>query len=385
MRFSVDQHDRLGAARTARLATGRVVVRTPAFMPVATSASLKGLWPDDLSHLGYRILLSNTYHLYVRPGVERIRQAGGLHRFMAWNGAILTDSGGFQVFSLATLRKVRDEGVAFRSHLDGAPLFLTPADVVASQVAFGSDILMPLDVCAAADATRTEAERAVRLTYRWAVASREAWRAAQRSPPAGARVGALFGIVQGHFYRDLRSRSADQLRSLDLPGYAVGGLSVGESRSRFLEYLALSLQLLPADRPRYVMGVGSPDYAIEAVAAGADMFDCVYPTRVARNARALTGRGPLSLRTASAAASDEPLDPGCGCRVCTRFSRGYLRHLFNQREIMAAVLTTFHNLAFMARLLEDTRAAIRNGTFATFRRRFLAAYLQEDAGEQPEQ
>ncbi len=378
MQFSVDQYDRLSAARNARIATARGVVRTPVFMPVATSASLKGLWPEDSIDLGYRILLSNTYHLYVRPGIERVRQAGGLHRFMAWDGAILTDSGGFQVFSLATLRKVQDEGVGFRSHLDGAPLFFTPADVVTSQVALGSDILMPLDVCTAAAAARAEAERAVQLTYRWAVASKAAWRAAQRSPADGARVGALFGIVQGHFHRDLRSRAADQLLSLDLPGYAVGGLSVGESRSRFLDYLALSLQLLPADRPRYVMGVGSPDYAIEAVAAGADMFDCVYPTRVARNARALTSRGPLSLRTASAAASDEPIDPACGCRVCTRFSRGYLRHLFNQREIMAAVLTTFHNLAFMAQLLEDTRVAIGNGTFATFRRHFLADYLGED-------
>lgn len=358
---------------------GGTALRTPAFMPVATSASLKGLWPDDLRSLGYRILLSNTYHLYVRPGIPRIRQAGGLHRFMAWDGAILTDSGGFQVFSLASLRKVEEGGVRFRSHLDGAPLLFTPADVVSSQLGLGSDILMPLDVCTDAGAGRDEAERATDLTYRWAVASRAAWLAARESATGGKRVGALFGIVQGHFHADLRRRSADQLGSLELPGYAVGGLSVGESRSRFLEFLALSVSLLPADRPRYVMGVGSPDYAIEAVAAGADMFDCVYPTRVARNARALTGNGPLSLRTASAGASDEPIDPACGCRVCQRFSRGYLRHLFNQREIMAAVLTTFHNLAFMARLMEDVRAAVGSGTFTAFRRRFLANYLGEDA------
>ena len=357
---------------------GGAALRTPVFMPVATSASLKGLWPDDLDALGYPIVLSNTYHLYVRPGIARIRQAGGLHRFMAWDGAILTDSGGFQVFSLATLRKVEEDGVRFRSHLDGSPLLFTPAGVVASQVGLGSDILMPLDVCTDAAAGRDEAARAAELTYRWALASRTAWLAAQGSAAEGQRVGALFGIVQGHFHADLRRRSADQIGSLQLPGYAVGGLSVGESRSRFLEFLALSVQLLPADRPRYVMGVGSPDYAIEAVAAGADMFDCVYPTRVARNARALTGNGPLSLRTAGAGASDEPIDPACGCRVCRRFSRGYLRHLFNQREIMAAVLTTFHNLAFMARLMEDTRAAIRSGTFAAFRRCFLADYLRED-------
>ena len=357
---------------------GGTELRTPVFMPVATSASLKGLWPDDLDSLGYRIVLSNTYHLYVRPGIPRIRQAGGLHRFMAWDGAILTDSGGFQVFSLATLRKVEEGGVRFRSHLDGAPLLFTPAGVVASQLGFGSDILMPLDVCTEAAAGRGEAERAAELTYRWAAASRAEWLAARNSAADGRQVGSLFGIVQGHFHADLRRRSADQLSSLDLPGYAVGGLSVGESRARFLEFLALSVQLLPADRPRYVMGVGSPDYAIEAVAAGADMFDCVYPTRVARNARALTLSGPLSLRTAGAGASDEPIDSACECRVCRRFSRGYLRHLFNQREIMAAVLTTYHNLAFMARLMEDTRAAIGNGTFGAFRRRFLADYLRED-------
>ena len=357
---------------------GGTALRTPVFMPVATSASLKGLWPADLDALGYRIVLSNTYHLYVRPGIARIRQAGGLHRFMAWDGAILTDSGGFQVFSLATLRKVEEGGVRFRSHLDGSPLLFTPAQVVASQLALGSDILMPLDVCTDAAAGRAEAARAADLTCRWAAASRAAWLAAAGAAVGGRRAGALFGIVQGHFHADLRRRCADQLGSLELPGYAVGGLSVGESRSRFLEFLALSVQLLPADRPRYVMGVGSPDYAIEAVAAGADMFDCVYPTRVARNARALTGTGPLSLRTASAGASDDPIDPTCGCRVCRSFSRGYLRHLFNQREIMAAVLTTFHNLAFMARLMEDARTAIRGGTFAAFRRRFLADYLRED-------
>ena len=378
MQFSVDQLDPNSAARGASLELGNAALRTPVFMPVATGASAKGLWPDDLESLGYRIVLSNTYHLYVRPGITRIRQAGGLHRFMAWDGAILTDSGGFQVFSLATLRTVQEDGVRFRSHLDGSPLLFTPAGVVASQVGLGSDILMPLDVCTDAAADRDEAARAAELTYRWAVASKAAWLAARASVAEGQRVGALFGIIQGHFHADLRRRSADLLSSLELPGYAVGGLSVGESRSRFLEFLALSVQLLPADRPRYVMGVGSPDYAIEAVAAGADMFDCVYPTRVARNARALTGTGPLSLRTASAGASDEPIDPACGCRVCRRFSRGYLRHLFNQREIMAAVLTTFHNLAFMARLMEDTRAAIRSGTFAAFRQRFLADYLGED-------
>ena len=360
------------------MALGTAALRTPVFMPVATSASLKGLWPDDLSELGYRIVLSNTYHLYVRPGITRVRQAGGLHRFMAWDGAILTDSGGFQVFSLATLRKVEEGGVRFRSHLDGTPLLFTPEEVVRSQVGLGSDILMPLDVCTDAAAGRDEAVRAADLTYRWAAASKAAWLAARESAAEGRGVGALFGIAQGHFHADLRRRCADQLGSLELPGYAVGGLSVGESRGRFLEFLALSVPLLPADRPRYVMGVGSPDYAIEAVAAGADMFDCVYPTRVARNARALTGSGPLSLRTASAAASDDPIDPACGCRVCRRFSRGYLRHLFNQREIMAAVLTTFHNLAFMARLMEDVRSALASGTFAAFRHRFLADYLGED-------
>ena len=302
---------------------------------------------------------------------------------------------------------MQEEGVRFQSHLDGARGFLTPADVVANQVTFGSDVLMPLDVCTAAAAERAEAERAVELTHHWAAASAAAWRDATARPAAGrldagrpaaeqratARldagrldaeptaapaVGALFGIVQGHFHRDLRARSAEQLIALDLPGYAVGGLSVGESRSRFLEFLALTLELLPADRPRYVMGIGSPDYILEAVAAGADMFDCVYPTRVARNAQALTRHGPLSLRTAAAAASDQPLDGTCTCRVCTRYSRGYLRHLFNQREIMAAVLTTYHNLAFMAQLVANIRGTIHDGTFTAFRRDFLADYLPGD-------
>lgn len=373
MEFVVERQDRAGAARRGRLVTSRGPAATPLFMPVATSASVKAAWPEDLAAMGFRVLLSNTYHLVVRPGAERIRQAGGLHRFMGWEGNLLTDSGGFQVFSLAAMRRLHEDGVWFRSHLDGSELSFTPAGVIASQAAFGSDILMPLDVCSAAAAGRGEAQRAVELTYRWAAASKHAWEAERRA--AGGRAGALFGIVQGHFHRDLRARSADQLRGLELPGYAVGGLSVGESRSRFLEFLALSLELLPADRPRYVMGVGSPDYAVEAAAAGADMFDCVYPTRVARNARALTRRGPLNLRAAAAGASDEPVDPACACKVCARFSRGYLRHLFNQREIMAPVLTTYHNLAFMARLLEDIRSAIDDGTFAAFRRRFLSDYL----------
>lgn len=381
MEFVVERQDRGSAARRGRLVTGRGPAATPLFMPVATSASVKAAWPEDLAALGFRVLLSNTYHLVVRPGAERIRQAGGLHRFMGWEGNLLTDSGGFQVFSLAALRRLDEDGVRFRSHLDGSALSFTPASVVASQVAFGSDVLMPLDVCSAAAAGRGEAERAVELTYRWAAASKRAWEAERRA--AGGRVGALFGIVQGHFHRDLRARSADQLRGLELPGYAVGGLSVGESRSQFLEFLALSLELLPADRPRYVMGVGSPDYAVEAAAAGADLFDCVYPTRVARNARALTGNGPLNLRAAAAGASDEPVDPACGCKVCARFSRGYLRHLFNQREIMAPVLTTYHNLAFMARLLEEVRSAIDRGAFAAFRRRFLSDYLEGAGAADP--
>ena len=269
MEFVVEQQDRRSAARTARLATSHGSARTPMFMPVATSASVKAMWPQDLAAMGYRVLLSNTYHLVVRPGIARVRQSGGLHRFMGWDGGLLTDSGGFQVFSLATLRHVCEEGVRFRSHLDGSPLSFTPAGVVADQIALGSDILMPLDVCTAAAAGREEAGRAVELTHRWAVASKRAWRTARHAAVHGP-VGALFGIVQGHFHRDLRSRSAEQLLRLELPGYAVGGLSVGESRSRFLEFLAFSLELLPADRPRYVMGVGSPDYAVEAIAAGAD-------------------------------------------------------------------------------------------------------------------
>jgi queuine tRNA-ribosyltransferase len=353
------------------LALPRAAVATPAFMPVATQGTVKAMWLEDVSALGYTLILGNAYHLHLRPGVDRVRAAGGLHRFINWPHNILTDSGGFQVFSLAHMRKIDADGVSFQSHLDGSHHRFTPAQVVENQLQLGSDVIMPLDVCAAADAGLAEATEALATTERWLDASVLYWR-------AQSATGLLFGIMQGHFSPALRERAAAQLVEHDLPGYAVGGLSVGESYAQLVEFLHLTLQLLPSDRPRYVMGVGSPDYAVEAVAAGADMFDCVYPTRIARNALALTRDGVLSLRNATAASSDDPIDASCACRVCAGtghgYGRGYLRHLFNQKEIMAAVLTTYHNLAFMAALMGDMRVAIERGSFGQFRTSFLARY-----------
>ena len=328
------------------------------------------MWLEDVAAVGYRLILTNSYHLYLRPGIDRIVRAGGLHEFMRWPHQLLTDSGGFQVFSLAHMRKVDAEGVTFQSHIDGSSHRLTPGDVVANQLQLGSDIVMPLDVCTSGDASTGEAEQALATTQSWLSASVAAWRAA----PEDGR-GQLFGIMQGHFDAELRRRAAADLATHELPGHAVGGLSVGESRQQLAEFMELSVGLLPAEQPRYVMGVGSPDLAVEAVAAGADMFDCVYPTRVARNAQALTDRGVLSLRAAAAADSDDPIDTTCGCRVCSGgYSRGYLRHLFNQNEIMAAVATTLHNLTYMAGLMARIRASIAAGRFASFRRSFLDGY-----------
>ena len=363
-------------ARAGRLALARGPVSTPAFMPVATRGTVKAIWLEDVAALGYRLILANAYHLYLRPGIERVSGAGGLHQFMRWPHHILTDSGGYQVFSLAHMRKVEEGGVWFRSHIDGSEHRLTAADVVANQLGLGSDVIMPLDVCTAATASRREAERALATTERWLHASVAAWRAA---PESGR--GQLFAIMQGHFDPALRRRSAAELAEHQLPGNAVGGLSVGESHQQLVEFMELSVGLLPADRPRYVMGVGSPDYAVEAVASGADMFDCVYPTRVARNAQALTDQGILSLKSAAVADSDDPIAADCACRVCQGgYSRSYLRHLFNQNEIMAAVATTLHNLSYMADLMARMRAAIVAGTFAQFRRSFLAGYQRPGGG-----
>lgn len=377
MSFRIDFEDTRTAARAASLSLTHGTVNTPAFMPVGTNASVKAVWPRDLVDLGFRMVLANSYHLYLRPGTDTVVRHGGLHRFMAWTGNLLTDSGGFQIFSLASLRMVDEDGVSFRSHLDGSRHRLTPESVVDVQTALGSDVIMPLDVCSAADVDRAGAEQAADITARWAARAAARWRCG--NAPGNQQ---LWGIVQGALFPDVRTRSAAQIQALDLPGSAIGGLSTGESADRFEAMVAHTAPLLHPERPRYLMGVGSPDLILHGVEHGVDLFDSVYPTRVARNALALTHSGTLSLRTGSASLRDEPLDSECACAVCTAHSRTYLRHLFKAREIMAAVLTTYHNLAFVASLLAATRTAIAAGGFAAFKRCFLDRYLDRSSTDE---
>jgi len=373
MRFSIYHHDPGCAARTGSLALGHGTVATPCFMPVGTNASVKAIRNDSLEDLGVNLILSNTYHLYLRPGRSIIAAAGGLHGFMGWPHNILTDSGGYQIFSLSSFRTVEEGGVASRSHIDGSAHRLTPSDVVDIQGTIGSDVMMPLDECTAPGIARPEAELAVRRTTAWLRESAGHWRERRDSIQ-----GQLFGIMQGNFYRDLRQRSALEIADLDLPGYAIGGLSVGEDFSQFRDYLHFSAGLLPADKPKYLMGIGTPAYILEAVEAGIDLFDCVYPTRTARNAQVLTLDGPVSLRNERFKQDMSPIDPECRCYTCRSHSRSYLRHLFKAREIQAAVLATCHNLAFIQGLVRDIREAVTHRTFSQFKQSFLSRY---DAGD----
>jgi queuine tRNA-ribosyltransferase len=328
---------------------------------------------SDLESIGARLILANTYHLYLRPGRDVIEKAGGLHAFMGWKHNILTDSGGYQVFSLSSFRRVDDEGVTFRSHIDGSPHRLAPVDVVDIQHAFGSDVLMPLDECTAPGTPREEAAQAVRRTTAWLEKSADRWR---RETPAA---GELFGIMQGNFYKDLREESAARIVDLDLPGYAIGGLSVGEEFAVFRDFLHHGAALLPGAKPRYLMGIGTPRYILEAVEAGIDLFDCVYPTRTARNAQVLTLDGPLSLRNEKHRLDFRPVEESCGCPTCRGHSRAYLRHLFKAKEIEAAVLATLHNLSFIQRLVRDIREAVAQGRFRAFKEGFLQRYEREAA------
>ena len=354
-------------ARAGRLRLAHGEVETPAFMPVGTNGVVKAVDHALLEVLGYRLILGNTYHLFLRPGLEVMAGFGGLHKFSSWPFNILTDSGGFQIFSLATFRKVSDEGIRFRSHIDGSMHSLTPESVIEAQAVIGSDILMPLDVCTPPGITHREALRALERTTAWAERSRRSW-------TAGPAAGSLFGIVQGNFFKDLRERSAAELAGLDLPGYAIGGLSVGEPRGQFRDFLSHTAALLPEGKPRYVMGIGTPDYILDAVENGIDMFDCVFPTRVARNGTVLTRRGRLVLKKEACERRDEPIDPECGCPVCARYSIGYLRHLVKCGEIQAAVFATIHNLAFMADLMKDVRRALARGGFKKFKSEFLEKF-----------
>ncbi|HEU5319435.1 MAG TPA: tRNA guanosine(34) transglycosylase Tgt [Methylomirabilota bacterium] len=356
-----------GAARAGRLHTPHGAVDTPVFMPVGTRAAVKSLSPDEVWAAGARLVLGNTYHLLLRPGHALIGELGGLHRFMGWPGALLTDSGGFQVFSLARLRRLREEGVEFRSPVDGAAHLLTPELVVEIQHALGADIIHPLDECLAYPATRETTERSLALTLRWA-------RRAQAAHARGPGGQALFGIVQGGSFPDLRERAAAETVALGFEGYAIGGMAVGEPKGAMYDLTEATAAVLPAARPRYLMGVGKPEDLVESVARGSDMFDCVLPTRNARNGQAFTGDGPLSIKQARWARDERPLDPDCACPACRRFSRAYLRHLFVCEELLVYRLLTLHNLHFYLGLLAAMRAAIAARAFAPFRTRFFSRY-----------
>ncbi|MFP4031746.1 MAG: tRNA guanosine(34) transglycosylase Tgt [Desulfococcaceae bacterium] len=353
-------------ARTGSLELVHGTAPTPIFMPVGTLATVKSLTPEDLTEAGAKIILGNTYHLYLRPGTEVVEPFGGLHRFMGWDGPILTDSGGFQVFSLAKLTKITEEGATFQSHIDGSRHLLTPEKSIEVQIALDSDVIMCLDQCIPYPAAETEARDALELTTRWAERCRTIWR-----EKTGEK-NALFGIVQGGMYPELRRRSAEELIALDFPGYAVGGLSVGEPKELMYEMAELTLPLLPADKPRYVMGVGTPADLVELTARGADMFDCVMPTRNARNGQLFTRRGPINIANARFRMDTGPIDPDCDCETCRKYSRAYLRHLYMCREILAYRLNTVHNVHFYLSLMERMRRAIAENRFPAFRKAFHA-------------
>mgnify|MGYP001546091726 FL=1 len=366
LKFEVQARAGESAARCGRFQTARGEVRTPVFMPVGTLGTVKALTPEELRDAGAQIILGNTYHLLLRPGLEVIRHFQGLHRFMNWPGPILTDSGGFQVFSLAKLQKISEEGAAFRSHIDGSRHMLSPEKAVAIQIALDADIIMPLDRCIGYPAEREAVCAALEMTTRWARRCQAVWQEAAR-PQA-----ALFGIVQGGMYDDLRRRSAEALAALDLPGYALGGLSVGEPADIMLAVAEKALPLLPADRPRYIMGVGTPENLVELVSRGADMFDCVLPTRNARNGQLITSRGTLNISNARFRTDERPADPACACYTCRHYSRAYLRHLYMARELLAYRLNSIHNIHYYTHLMADMRRAIRKDAFGAFRRQFYA-------------
>ncbi len=347
--FELLSKDKSSSARLGLLHTPHGDIETPAFMPVGTAGTIKALPHEWLEGLGCRILLSNTYHLYLRPGHERIARLGGLHRFMSWDRAILTDSGGYQVYSHRELRRITEEGVHFRSHLDGSPHFLSPEKVIEVQLALGPDISMVFDECTPYPCSRSDAEKSMALSMRWAARCRERW-GKEASVPGG-----LFGIVQGGVYPDLRAKSAEELLALDFDGLAIGGLSVGEPKDVMMEVLDATVPLLPECRPRYLMGVGAPEDLVRCVALGVDMFDCVLPTRNARNGCLFTSEGRILIKNAAYAEDERPLDPACGCLTCRRYSRAYLRHLFMAGEYLSATLNTVHNVSFYL----DTMCKIR--------------------------
>lgn len=371
LKFTVHHKDAQTRARTGLLTLPHGSVETPVFMPVGTNGTVKGVTKDNLEAIGFDIILSNTYHLYLRPGLDVIEKAGGLHRFINWNHNILTDSGGFQVFSLTKLRKIKDEGVVFQSHIDGSRHTLTPEKIVHIQQVLASDIFMQLDVCTPWSIKEKEAKKALDITKQWTTRSFTYWHQYQERSE-----GNLFPIIQGNFYKELRTESKEFVCSLDSPGIAIGGLSVGEPFPIFEEFLAFSTEGLPEAKPRYVMGIGTPLYILTAVENGVDMFDCVFPTRTARNGLLFTWNGPISIKQAQYIEDFSPIDSMCSCTVCKEYTRSYLRHLYKCNEILYSILASYHNLYFLHELMKKIRYTISNGTFASFKKEFLTNYKE---------
>ena len=371
--FTIKNSDKSCGARTGILHLAHGDVITPVFMPVGTNGTVKAITNEDLKEIGFSLILSNTYHLYLRPGEEVLKKAGGLHSFMNWNKSILTDSGGFQIFSLSALRKITDEGVRFSSHIDGSKHFLSPEKVVDLQVLLGSDIQMPLDYCSHYGASRKEAEKALVITSDWLMRAKSKW---EKSLEESEYRGSLFSIVQGNFFPDLRKKSAEICVLSETPGIAIGGLSVGEPSGLFHETLCETSKLLPLEKPRYIMGIGTPEYILSAIEQGIDMFDCVLLTREGRNGRVYTKDGPFALKKAENALDFSPIDKECACKICRRYSRAYLRHLFKTKEILCSMLASYHNLFFINELVKGARAAIEEGRFLKFKKDFLNRYRE---------
>lgn len=367
--FTILSQDTRTRARCGSLHTAHGIVETPVFMPVGTQATVKTLSAKELDEAGALIILANAYHLYLRPGIETIKKAGGLHNFMSWQKPMLTDSGGYQIFSLALLRKFKDDGVQFQSHIDGSRHFLTPESVIDIEVALGADIIMPLDDCIEYPASYEMAKIAMERTTQWARRCRERFARVER---IGEQM--LFGIVQGSSYQELRQESVRQLVELDFPGYAIGGLSVGEPYDLRYAMLSLVAGMLPQEKPRYAMGIGTPEDIVEAIGEGVDMFDCVIPTRYGRNGTAFTAEGKLVVRNAEYKDDDRPLDVSCDCYSCTTYSRAYLRHLFNTSEMLGLRLVSLHNVHFFVTLAHRMRQAIRAGEFLESKEAFLSRY-----------
>lgn len=365
--FEVHHENKDSLARTGVMHLPHGDVQTPVFMPVGTKGTVKALTKDDLEEIGFEIILANTYHMYLRPGADLVKEGGGLHGFTKWNRNFLTDSGGFQVWSLSKLRKIKNEGIEFRSDIDGSKHFFTPENVVQTQVKLNSDIQMQLDVCSGFGVDRAEAERALRLSSQWAERAIAEWTIHQES----GYKGILFPIVQGNFFDDLRKESAQFVDSLGTPGLAIGGLSVGEPADVYKEKLQYTVQFLSRSKPRYVMGIGTPEYILEAVANGIDMFDCVQPTRIARHGLYFSKKGMVSIKQARYEHDFGCIDPECKCKVCTTYSRAYLRHIFREQEILSSMLASYHNLYFLHNMIKEIREAINEDRFEEYRKSFL--------------